>query len=70
MVSPSRLQQLMEAVQSERSEAVLRQHRCDAFLEKIILFQRGGVEAPPEFEFLQFREDLIYVAAVRSLRSA
>ncbi len=65
----SHLQQLNEAVQSERSEDTLRQQRCDAFLEKVILYQRGRGEVPPESEFLQFREDLIRVAAVRSLKS-
>lgn len=69
MVHQSHLQQLNEAVQSERSEDVLRQQRCDSFLEKVILYQRGKGDIPPEAEFLQFRDDLIRVAAVKSLKS-
>jgi hypothetical protein len=69
MSPPSHLQQLNEAVKSERSEDVLRQQRCDSFLEKVILYQRGKGDIPPEAEFLQFREDLMRVAAIKSLKA-
>jgi hypothetical protein len=69
MSHTSHLQQLNEAVQSERSEDTLRQQRCDTFLEKVILYQRGEGEIPPESEFLQFRDDLMRVAAVKALKS-
>jgi hypothetical protein len=66
MAPLSHLQQLNEAVLVERSEDELRQRRCDNFLEKIIRFQSGQGTLPAEIEFLQFREDLLHVAAFRS----
>ncbi|MCY7369457.1 MAG: hypothetical protein LH479_00920 [Polaromonas sp.] len=69
MASSFRLSQLNDAVKFERSEDYKREQRCDAFLERIVLYQVGKSEIPSEIEFLRFREDLMRVAAVRALKS-
>lgn len=69
MALSSFFHQLAQAVQSERSEDIRREQRCDTFLERVIRYQRGKGEVPTEDEFLQFREDLIHVAAVRDLQA-
>lgn len=69
MPHSSHVDQLREAVQKERSEESLRRDRCDSFLEKIILFQKGRGPLPDEQEFLLWREDLKRAAVVQALES-
>ncbi|HQS32187.1 MAG TPA: hypothetical protein PLR78_10485 [Polaromonas sp.] len=70
MPHSSHFDQLRDAVHQERSEEALRRDRCDTFLKKVSLYQRGHGPLPDEQEFLLWREDMKRTVAIRALKAA